>query len=202
MEARYNGKCICNKYVTKGDEVRFANKKIVKCAGCFSFEPLDLSSGEHGLGWIWAYRLGSDVDALRALYRAIRKSYLALPQQKDGWGDRTENRHGETLDSIRGIVGAEMSSSDEFDAKIKESIATELKAWGGEESYDRLSVGQLFCLHAAWEYVRAAQSKTWIEPSPETLESGGFLGGEMIYTDEEALKTIDSMTKATVRRAA
>lgn len=194
MEARYAGKCGCGKYVTAGDEVRFIGKKIAKCAGCAAFGPLDISDGENGLGWIWAYRLGSDVTVLRALYRSIRAAYLALAPSIDGWGDRQENRHGKTLDSIRGICGRDYSTTEEFDTSIKTAIAAELKNWGGCESYERLSIAQLFCLHAAYTYKAAATSKTWIEPSPETLSWGGFLGGEMINIDSDATKALGEMT--------
>lgn len=201
MEARYEGKCICGGHVTKGDEVWFSNKKIVKCAGCATFAPLMLKD-ENGLGWIWAYRLGHDVDALRKLYGKIRAAYLALPVSVDGWANRTENRHGNTLASIRGIYGRDVSTAAEFDAHVKESMSDELKNWNGMESYDRLSIGQLHCLHAAWIYVQAATSKTWLEPSPETLENGGFLGGEMINSDRDAKLAIDEMVASVFRKAA
>lgn len=201
MEARYEGKCICGGHVTKGDEIRFANKKIVKCAGCSNFGPLMLGE-ENGMGWIWAYRLGRDVETLRSLYRAIRDAYLALPVSVDGWANRTENRHGDVLGSVRGTVGRSANTSSEFDALVKESMKRELQDWTGEKSFDRLTVGQLHCLHAAFVYQRSAMSKTWIEPSPETLEWGGFLGGEMVYNDRDATVALNAMVERIFRKAA
>lgn len=200
-EARYEGKCTCGGHVTKGDEVVFVNKKIVRCAGCSSFGPLMLKD-ENGLGWIWAYRLGRDVDALRKLYGKIRAACLALPVSVDGWANRTERRSGDVLDSIRGICGRDVSTTIEFDARVKESMSKEMQDWTGVESYDRLSIGQSHCLHAAWIYIQAATSKTWIEPSPETLENGGFLGGEMINSDRDAKLAIDEMVASVFRKAA
>lgn len=201
MEARYEGKCICGGFVCQGDEIRFANKKIVKCAGCFDFGPVTLGE-DRGLGWIWAYRLGRNVETLRALYRAIRTAYLALNPSEHGWADRTERRHGEVLDSVHGTTGRVVETSTEFDSKIKESMAREIKDWAGQESFDRLTVGQLHCLHAATLYVSAATSKTWIEASPETLEWGGFLGGEMVHSDSDATKALNEMIGNVFRKAA
>ena len=201
MEARFNGKCICGGHVTKGDEIFFANKKIVKCAGCATFAPLMLKD-ENGLGWIWAYRLGRDVDALRKLYGKIRAAYLALPVSVDGWANRTERRSGDVLDSVHGTVGRRATTNEEFDKLVKESMSKEIQDWTGVESYDRLSVGQLYCLHAAWMYQGAAMHRTWIEPSPETLESGGFLGGEMINSDRDAKRAIDEMVASVLRKTA
>ncbi len=201
MEARYEGKCICGGHVAQGDEIRFANKKIVKCAGCFDFGPVVLGE-DRGLGWIWAYRLGRNVDTLRSLYRAIRTAYLALNPSVDGWADRTERRHGEVLGSVHGTTGRTVETAAEFDALVKESMAREIKDWAGQESFDRLTVGQLHCLHAAQFYVRAATSKTWIEPSPETLEWGGFLGGEMVHSDSDAMDALNATIETVFRKAA
>ena len=201
MEARYEGKCICGGHVTKGDEVWFSNKKIVKCAGCATFAPLMLKD-ENGLGWIWAYRLGRDVEALRNLYRALRSAYLALPVSVGRWANRTERRSGEVLDSVRGIVGRTATTNEEFDALVKTSISKEIQDWTGVESYDRLSIAQLHCLHATWMYHGAAMSRTWIEPSPETLENGGFLGGDMINNADDAERAIDEMVASVLRKAA
>jgi hypothetical protein len=201
MEARYEGKCICGGHVAEGDEIRFANKRIVKCAGCADFGPIVLGE-DRGLGWIWAYRLGRDVDVLRSLYRAIRTAYLALSPSFDGWADRKESRCGDVLDSIRGTVGRDANTNAEFDDLVKESMTREMQDWTGVESYDRLTVGQLHCLHAAWMLMRAASSKTWIEPSPETLESGGFLGGEMIHSDRNAVATLNGIVAQVFRKAA
>lgn len=70
--------------------------------------------------------------------------------------------------------------------------------------FDRLTIGQAFVMHAANLYHHAAQRACYIGASQETLESGGFMGGELLWFADEANEALNEMVSAEhgIRRAA
>lgn len=202
MTARFNGKCRCGAKVFKDDRVRFEAKKIVACETCGNFGPTLLGE-DHGLGWAWGVHLGHNVDAMRRLYKMIRTAYLALPMRPEGPATIqtfvVQSERGE--ESKRGIVGRSCATAEDFDAAMKEAVTRETKDWGGCDEFDRLTIAQLFTLRAAQAYESAACGATWLGPSPETLEWGGFLGGERINFPEDSHPAINAMVRRAFKMA-
>lgn len=196
--ARFAGKCKCGAKTFPEDRVSFSQRKIVACEACGNFGPMILDE-QHGLGWCWAVRLGNDTTKIRAVYRALRAAYLKLPMAPEG--PATVQSFVVTSytseASKRGIVGRRYATAAEFDLAMKEDVSEYVKDWGGCDEFDRLTVAQLFALAAVYAYERSACGVTWIGPSPETLEWGGFLGGERLNFAEDGHPTIN----ATVRKA-
>ena len=196
MNAKFDGSCKCGAKVIQGDCVRFANKKIVACPACTTVDPIVLEPGDH-VAWNWAYMLGRDLATLRRIYAAIRAAYFSIP---------VKGAHGVAITSSNysadfGVCGRSVATTEAFDDRVKASMASEVKDWAGADGFDRLTVGQLFCLHAAHEYVGAACGVTLAHGTDETRAWSEMEAGERLNHAHHAFPALNAIVTG-MRKAA
>lgn len=123
-----------------------------------------------GRGWIWAAQFSSvPVDTLRDLYRELRL---------------------ETLRAMKASPKFRTLTVGELEAHIESFMSYERTLPYREH---KCSEGALRLLVLSGQYVMVQNDQTHIPPSPETLNEGGFLGGETINDTTAAHQKLNAL---------